>query len=44
MSAYSFKESQTDSVTEALKELGEGDYSEEEIRLIRIQFISDYAN
>ena len=39
-----FKESQTDSVTEALKELGEGDYSEEEIRLIRIQFISDYAN
>lgn len=39
-----FKESQTDSVDEALKELGENDYSEEEIRLVRIQFISDYAN
>jgi ATP-dependent DNA helicase RecQ len=39
-----FKESQTDSVEEALKELGENDYSEEEIRLLRIQFISDYAN
>jgi ATP-dependent DNA helicase RecQ len=39
-----FKESKTDSVDEALKELGENDYSEEEIRLLRIQFISDYAN
>ncbi len=39
-----FKESQTDSVEEALKELGENDYSEEEIRMVRIQFISDYAN
>ena len=39
-----FKESESDSVEEALKELGENDYSEEEIRLVRIQFISDYAN
>jgi ATP-dependent DNA helicase RecQ len=39
-----FKESESDSVDEALKELGENDYSEEEIRLVRIQFISDYAN
>jgi ATP-dependent DNA helicase RecQ len=39
-----FKESQTDSVDEAMKELGENDYTEEEIRLMRIQFISEYAN
>lgn len=39
-----FKESESDSVDAALKELGENDYSEEEIRLVRIQFISDYAN
>jgi ATP-dependent DNA helicase RecQ len=39
-----FKESETDSVEAALKELGENDYSEEEIRLMRIQFISEYAN
>lgn len=39
-----FKESESDSVDEALKELGENDYSEEEIRMVRIQFISDYAN
>jgi ATP-dependent DNA helicase RecQ len=39
-----FKESESDSVEEALKELGENDYTEEEIRLMRIQFISEYAN
>lgn len=39
-----FKESESDSVDAALKELGENDYSEEEIRLVRIQFLSDYAN
>jgi ATP-dependent DNA helicase RecQ len=39
-----FKESETDSVDVAMKELGENDYTEEEIRLMRIQFISEYAN
>ncbi|MCW3078094.1 MAG: recQ [Bacteroidetes bacterium] len=39
-----FKESQTDSLTEAMKELGENDYTEEEIRIMRIKFLSDFAN
>jgi ATP-dependent DNA helicase RecQ len=39
-----FKESETDKIEVALKELGENDYTEEEIRLMRIQFISEYAN
>ena len=38
-----FKESDTDDLEEALDELGE-DYSEEEIRLVRIKFISEMAN
>lgn len=40
---YYFKESTTDSIDEALNELGD-DFSEEEIRLLRIKFISDMAN
>ena len=43
MIAY-FKESETDSVQEALKELGENDYTEEEIRVMRIKFLSDFGN
>ena len=39
-----FKESESDSVAAALKELGENDYSEEEIRVMRIKFLSDYGN
>ena len=39
-----FKESETSSVTDALKELGENDYTEEEIRLMRIKFLSDFGN
>lgn len=39
-----FKESETDSIADALKELGENDYTEEEIRLMRIQFLSEYGN
>jgi ATP-dependent DNA helicase RecQ len=31
-------------VQEALKELGENEYSEEEIRVMRIKFLSDYGN
>lgn len=38
-----FKESETDHLEEAMDELGD-DYSEEEIRLVRIKFISDMAN
>ena len=38
-----FKESTTDSIDEAMKELGD-DYTEDEIRLVRIKFISEMAN
>ena len=38
-----FKESVTDSIEEAMKELGD-DYTEDEIRLVRIKFISEMAN
>ncbi len=39
-----FREAQTDSVEEALEELGEDEYSEEDIRLMRIKFFSDMGN
>lgn len=38
-----FKESETDNLDAALEELG-NEYSEEEIRLVRIKFISEMAN
>ena len=38
-----FKESETDSLSVALDELGD-DYTEEEIRLVRIKFLSELAN
>jgi ATP-dependent DNA helicase RecQ len=38
-----FRQSDTDHMSAALKELGD-DYSEEEIRLMRIKFISEMAN
>ena len=38
-----FKESETDKLDVAMKELGD-DYTEEEIRLVRIKFISEMAN
>lgn len=38
-----FTHSETDSLEEAIKELGE-DYSDDEIRLVRIKFISEMAN
>ena len=38
-----FKESTTDDINEALSELG-SDYSEEEVRLVRIKFLSELAN
>jgi len=39
-----FKEAETDSVEDAIKELGEDVYTEEEIRLMRIKFISEFGN
>ncbi|KAA6316229.1 ATP-dependent DNA helicase RecQ, partial [termite gut metagenome] len=38
-----FKESETDGVEEALDVLGT-DFSEDEVRLVRIKFISEMAN
>ena len=38
-----FYESETDDLNEAIQELG-ADYTEEEIRLVRIKFISEVAN
>ncbi|MBQ5972266.1 MAG: DNA helicase RecQ [Prevotella sp.] len=38
-----FRESESDNIDDALDELG-GEYSEEEIRLVRIKFLSEQAN
>ena len=38
-----FKESTTDNIEDALEELGD-DFTEEEVRLVRIKFISEMAN
>ncbi|HLG35596.1 MAG TPA: RQC domain-containing protein, partial [Bacteroidia bacterium] len=39
-----FRTAETDSPDEALKELGESDYSMDDIRLMRIKFMSEMAN
>ncbi|MBS4012647.1 MAG: DNA helicase RecQ [Bacteroidetes bacterium] len=39
-----FSTAETDSYLDALKELGEDDYTEEEIRLMRIKFMSEMGN
>jgi ATP-dependent DNA helicase RecQ len=39
-----FREAENDSVEKALEELGEAEYSEEDIRLMRIKFLSDMGN
>jgi ATP-dependent DNA helicase RecQ len=41
---YFREEAKTESIEEALKELGEEEYSEEEIRLIRIKFMAEMGN
>ncbi|MGI5914522.1 MAG: DNA helicase RecQ [Bacteroidales bacterium] len=41
--SYFREEAETDSIEEALKELG-GEFEEEEIRLMRIKFLSDFGN
>ena len=38
-----FRESDTDDLETAMEELG-SDYSEDEVRLVRIKFLSDMAN
>jgi ATP-dependent DNA helicase RecQ len=38
-----FRESETDSLDVAMDELGD-DYSEDEVRLVRIKFLSEMAN
>lgn len=39
-----FREAKSDSIEDALEELGEDEFSEEEIRLMRIKFMSDVGN
>ncbi len=39
-----FLNAESDSITEALNELEDEDFSEEELRLMRIKFLSEYAN
>ncbi len=39
-----FLEAETDSIEDALNELGEDEYTEEEVRLMRIKFYSTYGN
>ena len=41
---YFRDEAETESIEDALKVLGEDEYSEEEIRLMRIKFISELGN
>ncbi len=39
-----FREAETDDVASALRELGENEYTEDEVRLMRIKFLSDEGN
>ncbi|MCC6691730.1 MAG: DNA helicase RecQ [Bacteroidia bacterium] len=39
-----FKEAPTDSIEDAMEEFRDDDFSEEEIKLMRIKFISEYGN
>jgi len=41
---YFKEDAETESLEEALEELGEDEYSEEDIRLIRVKFISEMGN
>jgi ATP-dependent DNA helicase RecQ len=38
------EEAESDSIQKALEELGEDEYTEEEIRLMRIKFLSEVGN
>ena len=39
-----FREAESESINDAIDELGEADYTEEEIRLVRIKFFSELGN
>lgn len=39
-----FMSAKTDNISAAMEELGGDDYSEDEVRLMRIKFLSEYAN
>lgn len=39
-----FREAETDSIEAAIEELGEDDFSEDDIRLMRVKFFSDMGN
>jgi ATP-dependent DNA helicase RecQ len=39
-----FREAESDSIQSALTNLGEDEFNEEEIRLMRIKFMSDLGN
>lgn len=39
-----FMGAETDAIPDAIQELGEDDYSEEELRLMRVKFLSEVAN
>jgi len=39
-----FREAESDSIEDCLRELGENEYNEEEIRLMRIKFMSELGN
>jgi ATP-dependent DNA helicase RecQ len=41
---YFKEDAESESIADALEELGEEDYSEEEVRLVRIKFISELGN
>jgi ATP-dependent DNA helicase RecQ len=41
---YFLEEAESESVDEALNELGEDEFSEEDVRLMRIKFFSEYGN
>ena len=39
-----FKTAETDKIEDALEELGEDDFEETEVRLVRIKFLSEIGN
>jgi len=41
---YFSEEAETDSVEEALEELGEAEFTEEEVRMVRIKYLSEVGN
>ena len=42
--SYFKEEAESDDITTALMELGEDEFTEEEVRMVRIKFISEVGN